>query len=469
MKRIEHKRPTLFAASLKYILLSLAAIQVSCIKFVEIPLPPDQLPGDLVFSNDATAAQAVTGIYNAMITGGQLFTSGYTTFYAGMAADDLYYYTPGFRDEFVRNQISNTAESESVLQAGFWNPAYRFVYAANKVIESAAGSVSLSPAAKSTVSGEAKFIRAFCYFHLVNLFGDVPLVLSTIYQENQSLPRSGKSLVLAQIIRDLVEAEKDLEESYPVSERIRPNKWAAAALLARIYLYNGNWAAAEEQANKVIGDSRYSLETNLNTVFLANSKETIWQLQPVLPSRNTWEGFEFIPASNSATPTYLLTKELLQSFEPGDQRKQAWTRSRNFANEILYYPFKYKVKRNAVLTEYYIVLRLAEQYLIRAEARAQQNNMTGALEDINIIRNRAGLPESTTPGLPFLLAAIEQERRAELFAEWGHRWFDLKRTARADVVLRNLKPLTWQPTDTLWPIPQNQIRLNPSLHQNPGY
>ena len=140
-----------------------------------------------------------------------------------------------------------------------------------------------------------------------------------------------------------------------------------------------------------------------------------------------------------------------------------------FAGSTLYYPFKYKVMSGTNLTEYYITLRLAEQFLIRAEARAQQGNISGAKTDVNVIRTRAGLPNTTANDKGGLLNAIEQERRIELFAEWGHRWFDLKRTGRATTVLGSLKPATWQPTDELWPIPQSQINLNPSLTQNNGY
>jgi hypothetical protein len=120
------------------------------------------------------------------------------------------------------------------------------------------------------------------------------------------------------------------------------------------------------------------------------------------------------------------------------------------------------------LTEYNMVLRLAEQYLIRAEARGMQNDLTGAMDDVNIIRARAGL--SSIDGTGFaqqdVLDAIDQERRAELFVEWGHRWFDLKRTGKIDAVLGPVKP-DWQSKDALFPIAQTEIIANPNLIQNP--
>ena len=115
------------------------------------------------------------------------------------------------------------------------------------------------------------------------------------------------------------------------------------------------------------------------------------------------------------------------------------------------------------------MLRLAEQYLIRAEARARQGNIPGAQQDLNSIRNRAGLPNTTTSGPTEILEAIMEERQRELFTEGGHRWLDLKRTGRTTEVLAPLKPL-WDPTDVLWPIPEDEIFNNSNLlPQNPGY
>lgn len=117
-----------------------------------------------------------------------------------------------------------------------------------------------------------------------------------------------------------------------------------------------------------------------------------------------------------------------------------------------------------------MVMRLAEQYLIRAEARIQQGKLDDGRNDLDAIRHRAGLPNlSTSLTQPALLLAVEQERKVELFAEWGHRWFDLKRTKRADAVLGPIKGANWQSTDTLYPIPSDAIRTNANLTQNEGY
>ena len=234
-------------------------------------------------------------------------------------------------------------------------------------------------------------------------------------------------------------------------------------------MYRKDWISAESESSEIINSGIYSINTDLSNVFQISSNETIWQLRPVNPSRNTWEGNVIIPSSNGTTPTYLLTDALMSSFEPGDLRKINWTRSRTFSGQTFYYPFKYKVRTGPTLLEYYVVFRLAEIYLTRSEARVMQSNLQGAKDDLNIIRQRSGLPITSASSASDILLGIEQERKIEYLSEWGHRWFDLKRTNRANTIIGSLKPLTWQQTDALWPIPKSQLNLNPSLTQNPGY
>jgi hypothetical protein len=169
-----------------------------------------------------------------------------------------------------------------------------------------------------------------------------------------------------------------------------------------------------------------------------------------------------------------LSNSLLQSFEINDLRNAQWVSSIDVSGNTYYYPYKYKIKSGTTINEYSMVLRLAEQYLIRAEARAQLDDVEGAIGDLDRIRQRAGLPlyQDTQPGMSKaeVLSAIEQERRIELFSEWGHRWLDLKRTGKADEVLGLEKGSDWQPTDVLYPIPFSEIQNNRNLlPQNPGY
>jgi len=439
----------------------------SCKKFIEVAHPNDQLNSDVVFSDSSTATSAITGIYSEMLTNRNLFSNSAITLYAGMSADELYYYTPGMKDEFTKNQL--TQVNHVNIDNSFWKPAYKYVYAANLTIEKLSQSQSLSNSLKNQLTGEAKFVRAFCYFHLVNLFGDVPLVLSSKYTDNAVAPRETTTAVYAQIINDLTDAKNLLLADYVTAERVRPNKWTAAALLSRCFLYTSQWQHAAAEANAIIASGTYSLETDLNNVFLNSITEAIWQLMPVNPGFNTYEGLEILPASSFSYPTYLVTTSLLNSFETGDNRKNSWINYRVYNNDTLYFPFKYKIPNGTTLTEYYMVFRLVEQYLIHAEAALNLNNIADAQADLNNIRSRAGLGNTLANDIPSLRLAIEQERRTELFCEWGHRWYDLKRTGRANNILAPIKGVTWQSTDILWPVPQQEINLNSSLTQNPGY
>ncbi len=441
----------------------------SCKKFVEVPPPPTQLVSQNVFESDGTATAAILGIYSDMQSNFGFASGTYSSisFLAGGSSDELTNYsTDANQIQFYNNALSRT---NSTISSFLWANPYKYIYASNAALEGLFASTQVSTSVKTQLVGEAKFIRAFCYFYLVNLFGDVPLVTSSNYLQNDTASRASTSLVYQQIILDLKDAQQDLSPDYSFSngERVRPNKWAATSLLARAYLYEGNWQEAETQSSEVINNtSLYNLVPDLNSVFLANSNEAIWQEEPVLPGLNTNEGSDFILTANPVSQA--LNIGLVADFEPGDQRRISWVDSITESGQTYYFPFKYKIQSGATVTEYSMVFRLAELYLIRAEARVYLNNLSGAEDDLNIIRNRAGLSNTGAADNTTLLNAIMQERRVELFTEWGHRWLDLKRTRQADSVLALQKP-QWQTTSVLYPIPQSEIQNDPNLSQNPGY
>jgi len=198
--------------------------------------------------------------------------------------------------------------------------------------------------------------------------------------------------------------------------------------------------SAEMQASGVINNTALYGTSSLNQVFLKNSQEAIWQVQPVNIGWNTPDAQIFIlspasPMTGTLNPVYL-SPQILAAFEPGDRRRTNWIDSVTANGIIYYYPYKYKSATfNAPVTEYEMILRLGEQYLIRAEARARQNNIPGAQADLNLIRTRAGLSSTTANDQSALLAVIGHERQAELFTEWGHRWLDLKRSGEIDAVI----------------------------------
>lgn len=449
------------------IVLSLSCL-FSCKKWIDIPPPNDFIISEVMFSDEILATGAVSGIYGKMMGESGLFSNSGTTIYAGMCADELRFFFNNPINQFAENQILlSMHDSISNL---FWEPAYNVIYTTNLCLEKIGASTGIPAFYKRTLMGECYFLRAFTYFHLVNLFGPVPLCVVSDWRITSKLGRAPVNEIYDRIISDLLIAQATLPENYDSiyggGGKGRATKWAATALLARVYLYRQNWSAAEQQASSVINSLQFNLVANLNDVFLTSSTEAIWQLYPVKYGINTWEGNLLITPSN-VFPSFIVIPQLLQSFEALDQRKQDWIGKKTLSGNDYYYPAKYKIMAGIDVTEYYMALRLAEQYLIRAEARAHQDKLQEALSDVNIIRNRAGLPEITDGNQQEVLNIIEQERRSEFFAEWGHRWYDLKRTDRANAVL-SFKP-NWQSTDQLWPIPNIEIRKNIYLTQNPGY
>jgi hypothetical protein len=331
-----------------------------------------------------------------------------------------------------------------------------------------AKSATVSPELKARLTGEVRFVRALCYYYLLNLFGDVPLVLGTNADVNTLLSRAPEEQVYSHIVTDLIAASDALTA---IKDNRTPTSFAAKALLARVYLHLKNWSRADELASEIIKSGQFALQSDLNEVFKSNSKEVLFQWVPVQSRMNSAEGFMFIPLS-SGRPNYSVSDGLWKAFETGDLRKGSWIRSVSVSGQTYNYPHKYKLNlspNGVPPTEYNVVLRLAEIYLIRAEALAKLGRIVEAVADINTIRVRAGLTVlATTISDEQCLQAIEQERRTELFTEWGHRWIDLKRTNRADVVLSTLKS-NWHYNDKLYPIPFSELETAPNLEQNPGY
>jgi hypothetical protein len=441
----------------------------SCESFVEVDLPKSQLTDVTVFEDYATADAALTYIYSKIRDQGLLTgTSSGLSNMLGTYTDELTCYgtpaDPALPYYFNALLPANTSITD------YWNISYNQIYAANAVIEGAQLSAKLTVEEKDKLIGEALFIRALLHFYLTNLYGNIPYIMTTEYESNNVAKKIAVHEVYALTISDLESALNLLPEQYENPERIRPNRMAAKALLARIYLYNGSWAEASNTASAILNATNiYGLEGNIASVFFKDSKETIWQLQPATSGKNTDEAAAFIFFSGPP-PLVALTDNLMNSFVATDLRKSNWTLAVTNGSDTWYHAFKYKEFYNtANSVEYSIVFRLAEQYLIRAEARAEQGDLIGAKEDLNKIRERAGLEETTAITKQEILEAILLERRWELFTEYGHRFFDLKRSGQINAVLTPLKT-GWNTTDILLPLPQNELGINPNLRpQNSGY
>jgi len=438
----------------------------SCEKFVTIEPAPGLVETKMVFENDKTAIAASGGLYAQMNTNIFSFTCGGLSIFCSLSADEIYNTSSSsLYDVFLMNSLLST---DGTVYPNFWSAAYKNIYRANAIIDGLEKSALITDSVKKQLAGEMKVVRALNYFYLVNLFGDVPLVVNTDFEQNALLPRTNSVSVYQQIVDDLTVAKSLLTPTYPSTGKARPNLWTATALLARVYIFLQEWDKAEQEAGQIINSGHYSLPV-LSSVFLKNSSETIWELFPVNDVQLAGPGSQFVPSSATVKPSFSLTNQLYSSFEPGDNRKTQWVGTNTISGISYYYPYKQKQRTGTPVNEYNIVFRLAEQYLIRAEARAKQNKLAEAQADLNVIRKRAGLANTPASTQDNLIVAIRNERRVEMFCEWGHRWLDLKRSGIADAVLSPLKGVNWQSTDVLYPIPLKELEFNPFLVQNPGY
>lgn len=445
----------------------------ACEDFVTIPSPDTDLVAAYVFKDDATALSTLAAVYSQLSTSSAFSSGGNMSigYFEGVYADELSSYAPSNSSSDIPPFYLNNVPSTNGILYNTWSGAYKAIYEVNRIIEGLQQSAAVSETAKKQLMGEAYFVRAFCHFYLVNLFDDVPLVTTSDYRVNATIKRSPAADVYARIVADLVQARTLLIDKYPGTLRTRPNKAAATALLARVSLYMKQYAAAEGYATELINDSEnYYLEPDLNNVFLKTSQEAIWQLMPAGGNQSyTYEGFYFILLAPPGSSNVALKTSLVNAFEAGDERKQHWIDSVMSGSGLTkwYFAKKYKDTYNtATGNEYSMVLRLAEQYLIRAEARVYLEKLTGANSasaDLDTLRSRAVLPVTTATTKETLLTAIEKERRIELFTEWGHRFFDLKRTGRLDAVLAPPVKPNWNSADAVLPLPQQEVLANPNL------
>lgn len=447
------------------LLLYLGLILTSCNKLLEVT-PKYIYTTEQIYSSDNLADSVVLALYGKFAD--MQYDLSLTT---GFSSDE---FKPGmfnFMQDYTFRYTYNLNASSGGTNS-YWTSCYGVIGTANAMEEGVLQSKSMTAAGKNEVLGQAKFMRALNYYFLVNLYGDVPLVLTTDYQQERNKARNPAADIYKQIIADLEDASRLLSEDYS-GERVRANKWAALALLSRVCLFTKEWTKAENAASQVIAHTQlYSLGkldspdgAQSMDIFLKNSPEQILQLWNSLGS--SIGGYTL-----GAFSSFAVTEDgsgLLQSFEPGDKRKVNYTKLEETTMSYVDYKYRSDGNENMPNNEYTSVLRLSEQYLNRAEARLELGLKT-ATDDVNTIRKRAGLaelPEGLSKNQ--LMQTIVQERRIELCFEWADRWFTLKRLGLADAVMSKAKPDTWKSFAQLYPVPTTEIQNNRQLTQNPGY
>jgi hypothetical protein len=372
------------------ILIGLIISANSCKKLIAIPPPVNTITIGQVFADSADANAAILGIYSSMLqnTGAFYFMNGAISIITGSSADELIPF--GVDANKTQIYINLIQLQNNDLYNFYWTPAYQLIYQTNACIAGLQASTTLSSTTKSQLIAEAKFLRAYYYFYLTNLFENVPYINSIEYTQTSLATNTSQTIIYQQIVSDLLFAQSNLRSDYSLSggQKIRANKWAATAMLARVYLFTKDYTDAIKQAASIINSGAFGLVNDPNGIFLANSNEAIlqWGLNP----GGTNEGDLIIPQDSTSFPSYYLSPQLLKAFELNDKRKADWIDSTNYSGTIYYYPYKYKNgpsqnQPGAAATEYYMVLRLAEQFLIRAEAECNQNELTEAIADVNLI------------------------------------------------------------------------------------
>lgn len=462
-----------------YILISLLHINTSCEEFVEIDSPNFQIINENIYSNEKTAVAAMQGIYNQLRPA--FFTEASST-HMGMSGNLVEprlianSYNP-----FHTHEINTIESPDATNNLEIWSSAYNIIYLTNSFLEGIKNSTALSINLRNSLEGQALVIRAFTYFYLTNFYGNVPLLLGTDYKENSIASQTAKEEVWSKIKSDLEDATilLNYNKIYPEGERFYITRNVAIALLARVCLYREDWINAEKYSSQILADiSNYEILDDLDKVFLKNNRESIWQIDPMGGSPRaiyTAEAKAYVIRPfilGSISGQIVLNQSFLEKFSSYDKRRTQWVGVFEKSNETYHYINKYKeYTSNINNTESSVVLRLAEQYLIRSEARLHQGKLDLAIKDIDVIRKRAGLEliANKYPEIKqqTLLDTIMEERKRELFGEYGHHWLDLKRTG--SVFKKFEDSPTWQDTDIWYPIPEKERLSNPNLGQNEGY
>ena len=445
---------------LKYSLYFLIIVALfSCDDFLD-KKPVDQIAAEVYFTDEASAESAVRAIYRSMES----------PYYYGQSLITVPEFAAGHvahvsnLPEYV-NFEQNDIRIDNPWVLNIWSAAYTIINASNNVIEQVPQITGvISDAKRAQFVREARFIRALAYFNLVRSWGDVPLILTPTVAKSTTadyqLPRTSADEVYAQIIADLTDAS-NLPDAYGTLEQTkgRATGGAAKALLAKVYLYHGQYAESAGLAKEVMAKGYVLTETYSSIWLTENSSESIFELQFDAQATN--------PLATVSNPTssvlFLAKKEAYDKFEDGDLRKNFTV---NVANNK-YYIGKYRNYNPA--TQNVPIIRLSEIYLIFAEAQARVNGSAAGepYEYYKAIRDRAGIDtpeEGTFTDLGAFITEVQREKRRELMFE-GEAWYDYTRTGLAlTEMMTNPDPKRY-----LFPIPQVERELNVQLGQNPAY
>lgn len=485
------------------LIIAITLILVSCSSDFLDRKPRGQLTYDTFFENEDHALQSVNAIYN--IFRSWEFTAlpylGATDIISddsdkGSSENDALYLAEV--DQFQSNATNSTYSS-------MWTGHYQAIFRANLAIENIPG-IDMDENLKARLLGEAKFLRAFCYFRLVQWYGEVPLITSILTEDQFfTQQRAPINEVYNQIEKDLLDAMAVLPESskYAAADIGRVSKGAARGILAKLYMVKKDYNKAVEQCEAIISSNEYALMPSYADIFTSKGEqgpESIFEISavaiqaavagPGASPYNMVQGVRGVP--NLGWGFNRPSDNLIAAYEPGDPRRQATV---IYVGEILP-DGSTKVEDNPdILNERYNqkawvpkhaglqdngpgnlrLLRYADILLLAAEAYNELGNGAAALPLVNQIRKRARgtnnfiLADIATTDQAQLRDKIRKERRIELAME-QHRWFDLVRWGIAGDVMRAAGKPFIDNKHERFPLPQTEIDLSDGvLDQNNGW
>lgn len=439
-------------------ILVVGLMAASCTKIFDV-YPTASIADDEAIKDKSGVQHALAGTYNALQQGG-MYGMDFPIL-GDLAADNLKW--SGTSQDYGQIEEKPIPADNSIVE-GLWASAYDGINRANNIIIKLPSIEGLNLDELNQFMGEALFIRSLLYYNLTMYFGNVPLKLEpTNNLDKIDVAPTQRLDVLQQIAVDLT-----LAKDYLSAAKVpgRANTYSASALLAKVRLTQFHFTgeksytlAAKDEASRVITQGGYELEPEYANLFgpTSTSAESVFEVVYDLQNFNRLAQYFF---SRALIGRYEISpkQSFIDSFEPGDVRLTGsiWYDEANL-------PYGAKYVDVAGGTDRVYVLRLADLYLIRAEANAYgDGSEEDIIADIDAVRTRAGLPATTASGKEQLKLAIEKERNHELAFE-GHRWIDLVRTKRAAGVLGI------DPKYTLFPIPLSEVQTNNNMTQNIGY
>lgn len=436
------------------------------------PTPQQTIPFEEALDTPEEVRVAANAMYDAL----QNCDGGYCRNL--ILFPDLYAGNLAFTGTYTsdREVARRNVTAANTALPGLWGSAYQGINRANNVLAALAGLQDEFDADEyARLKGEAHFVRALNYFNLVNFFGGVPLVTEPVNAVPGDVRqvKNSQAQIFAFIEAELALARAGLPELGSDAAG-RGSYEAATALLARVHTYQQEWQPAYDLADEIIESHTFTLEPQYENAFeKEQTDEAIFEVPFTVTDPGSL-AFWFFPGSLGGRYGIAPSGSLVGSFEDGDERLDVAIQPEDFGDD-----FGAKYTDISTTADDIPVLRLAEMYLIRAEAAARLGNFTQALADVNVIRERAGLEgyDETTADLDEdgtmtaaeVLEIVLTERRHEMFYE-GHYFFDLKRFADAvPAAQARLTALGITGNKLLFPIPQREIDANPALIQNPGY